>query len=1667
MQKLRDAKKIKWTESYTEKSSFLRDQFNAVVGKGSYKRCEGKEIGGPGEWYAVVSPADVHEHKRAKFFAGVRKLPDSYPAGGKYFDTIKEAYEYAFDTWGVPKPQNIPSYTSGDLKGISKRIEKWKSEQEKKEMEGKIIASIPFDIFRIRRAMGREAVYKDDLVFDFKIFIPFLEEINLSAPNACDILYDRLLVVSGYSSPEDVIKELDENKRKYSDYAKTTLPSGDEAPWKEENLGFARDINDFSKDPRNTRDPDELKSMYRLAVKVMTIGRKKRKDIFESIYKEPGTFENVNMENIDRRALRSNFEEAILSTYSKYISNVQNIGRCYDFTVYMYERYRSQFDNKKRESLKDLIISERGGEKPVVPESETLKPRENIEGRILTLDEFRAKLASTDPKDKEFVNKWTLSADKYPLKSFVTYSRRDSACRYWVSAPYNSDRSFYRRYSIVAQSFDKDANGFDQVDYALLFTNGKRMESFVPKMGADKVTPLEGELERIGKLVYESRAFIISLGKIPDQIRSYLKGAEVTAPGNRTVSAISLNLEPKQFNVLLEEISRISGGKIKESNLNDGFRNVFRGWGKYIKGQYIVERDLNQRVEAKRFGAYYFGKKDVHDKVSSGEILQLFQEQSDGIFSDKSVPVSEVVRVLVNFQGYKGLNEEKQKSIKLLIDSLMDFGKKSSTIDFDSFNIFVQNLELRDVFGKDDVLYLFSEALKIGGQVPTSRSVKGKREDFHTTIRRGIDQKANKIEELNIREDLLNPLQKAILKYRNSKGWERIKNLLGWKRQEYGRQRKDEEYISTIKLTRILRDQTEDVEIVSKDDNGDELREVKTVRIFSDKEIKDLIDTQKSKVAKTSFDDYRTLVDRGDVVLNTFINGDRISVSRLTLSDYAYWKILKNKFRNKWDLLEKNPELYENILRNFFTPIELREVIGSINAPIFFSKVEKNPDGTPKQVSEDEKGNKLFFINNEIKIKVVDPKGRSNFIAPENSDNYSVTFSSQSPEENIKKIEEELEKYFSDPKNRSGYKITDSFVGYLPENTRRSALSIRNYGKSKDFVTRIRQLKTVQQKVMLEMFKDMAKGTMLPPGVSSPDELTPGYNAMLQSLAVSLEGTKRNRPGEDGKEYSSKDFNDKFKKAKSVIEKFLIREGGKSPYSVENYWEAYETQISPSTVVNLTSSLGFYVWREVAGDVESGKGGKKRVSSEIDFTRNPKNAALVTNIPYAVFNDRASQAVNAPKNVAYTDEDLQDPNSEVTGYINSKDLAVAFAVRFNRAATQDELSKFEIAFESASISRGKLVSLLRNAAIKRMETSIIYDYDPLISKSVGGEDAMVWYRAWRDPEFGQAAFIITANYLLSWIHEGSVNKENLPKILGLGGFEDDEMGGAGTVEEIINKALFSSKVLGDVQKEIPIDPKEVEEEEKNVDQVVEQKATEGTQTDTDKNDDEENEEKKLEEQDKSVPVTRTNETPTIEEPVAEEVPEEDSIVEEQPVRTERRVPVQTEETGFLEDPEDPEDPEDFESEQEPAKIVSRPPPRRTPSPAVSYEEEDESMGEESEEEKRKRKLRDLGIFVEQTPGKGSSGKNSKSLLNLMRVAKVFSDKNQDDKAEAIIQFVKDHFEKDSSNESSKRIAVIQALSNLVYVSKTLLKRGKTEEAKEINKIIKKHIDTITSSEQGI
>ena len=82
-------KNIDWVETYTDKTLFLKRQFNDVIGPGSYYRFEGQADDGS-EYYCILGPANIHK-PRAKFFAGVRKLPATYSAGGKYFDSLSEA----------------------------------------------------------------------------------------------------------------------------------------------------------------------------------------------------------------------------------------------------------------------------------------------------------------------------------------------------------------------------------------------------------------------------------------------------------------------------------------------------------------------------------------------------------------------------------------------------------------------------------------------------------------------------------------------------------------------------------------------------------------------------------------------------------------------------------------------------------------------------------------------------------------------------------------------------------------------------------------------------------------------------------------------------------------------------------------------------------------------------------------------------------------------------------------------------------------------------------------------------------------------------------------------------------------------------------------------------------------------------------------------------------------------------------------------------------------------------------------------------------------------------------------------------------------------------------------------------------------------------------------
>ena len=118
---------ITWKEAYTDKTNRLKDMYEELVGSGSYFRFEGTNTETGDEYYVVVGPAKVKSPK-PEFFAGVRKLPSDFAAGGKYFSEMREAMEYANETWGVDTPSGISYYDSDDLKNIGDRVRQWRED---------------------------------------------------------------------------------------------------------------------------------------------------------------------------------------------------------------------------------------------------------------------------------------------------------------------------------------------------------------------------------------------------------------------------------------------------------------------------------------------------------------------------------------------------------------------------------------------------------------------------------------------------------------------------------------------------------------------------------------------------------------------------------------------------------------------------------------------------------------------------------------------------------------------------------------------------------------------------------------------------------------------------------------------------------------------------------------------------------------------------------------------------------------------------------------------------------------------------------------------------------------------------------------------------------------------------------------------------------------------------------------------------------------------------------------------------------------------------------------------------------------------------------------------------------------------------------------------------
>jgi len=115
-----------WEETYTERTISFKEMYKDIIGEGSYYRWEGKDVDSGDEYFVVLSPANMKKPK-ARWFTGCRKLPSDWAAGGKYFSEIKDAMDYAHETWGVPVPSDFQwGYDSSDLKGIADKMDDWR-----------------------------------------------------------------------------------------------------------------------------------------------------------------------------------------------------------------------------------------------------------------------------------------------------------------------------------------------------------------------------------------------------------------------------------------------------------------------------------------------------------------------------------------------------------------------------------------------------------------------------------------------------------------------------------------------------------------------------------------------------------------------------------------------------------------------------------------------------------------------------------------------------------------------------------------------------------------------------------------------------------------------------------------------------------------------------------------------------------------------------------------------------------------------------------------------------------------------------------------------------------------------------------------------------------------------------------------------------------------------------------------------------------------------------------------------------------------------------------------------------------------------------------------------------------------------------------------------------
>lgn len=595
LKKLKDDKKIKWREAYTDKSLFLKDQFEYAIGPKSYYRFEGKQVDGPGEWYVVIGPSGAYDVE-PKWFAGIRKLPDSWPAGGKKFDNIVDAFNYAFDTWGVPKPKSLPRYTASDLRNIDSKIEEFKKmreqEGEKPVEKEKSSAST---VFINKEGMAGGNIMRASLVWHAGEFEEFFAD-----GSEIDYSFNNLLRAGGFSSLQEAEAELERLKNAAGDApvgSREHMPitmmedalkvrdeaSGTFVPWAQENawLRVAMDEVEFE-DTANIGAAPRVPELANLIIRFPDINQENSVPVagnpplvvleyITQVVREAGP--DISEAELEMTFSGREDDPALVDIYfeageqlsrSTIIKKIREFAEDRSISNWVSSAWRELAPRRRMRIAALLAVAGRQERLASLPfdeeqlarqpeESQQLVRRspfeEGIEGSVNELRRLRNQFTNTHTELAEQLEQTSSSegrsvSDNIPAHTYVEYSPRDGSQRILYLALYSGGQSFGQNYYIDNQRLE-DESFF-----------GAFRRAFRPAETADEIARRAADYLRS-----EDTTFTV----------------ERTGWGNPVEArAFGNNMNRMQINEVISNMSSAIGRDVTNQLMND-LRRVFAG----------------------------------------------------------------------------------------------------------------------------------------------------------------------------------------------------------------------------------------------------------------------------------------------------------------------------------------------------------------------------------------------------------------------------------------------------------------------------------------------------------------------------------------------------------------------------------------------------------------------------------------------------------------------------------------------------------------------------------------------------------------------------------------------------------------------------------------------------------------------------------------------------------------------------------------------------------------------------------------------------------------------------------------------------------------------------------------------------------------------------------